>query len=114
VEVSWGDWRPSIARPAETSPTPTSTTLSIEAGTFGKPVAGTVSPSLTTIRIVLRGRHGRASLAASSRPAKRLVGPDLKAYSIGRSLRMLRTISISVVATTTGLASEYVARTVVR
>src|SRR5262245_49475479 len=62
-------------------------------------------PSLTIISTVLPGGHGLAIFTACSTPANRFVGPALNAWANGKSVRMLRTTSRSVVSSTTGLGS---------
>ena len=93
VGTSWRDCLPSMNLPVCGSPTPTTSVLLIDAGILGMPSAGTVSPSLSTTRVALRGLQGWAMRAASSRPSNSLVLPERNAKCIGRSPRMLRTTS---------------------
>ena len=75
------------------------------AGIGGMRTPGSGSPPSETIRmIVLPGGQGLARLTASRMPAFRFVGPALNAWASGRSVKMFRTTSRSVVSCTTGLA----------
>ena len=47
-----------------------------DAGMRGMPVVGTVSPSLISMIVVLRGFHGLAMRAASTKPSSSVVRPD--------------------------------------